>query len=313
METMRPLQYLNNFAKELPGVFKAHEEIRMAARQNLEWPHWCYLPMAATLEVLKQYRFDPRLIAPVAALAAWRVGKIVIRFHPEVQAALKQSASPQIPSDTLLLLPVWGVYVEYTHQGVDPAAGAIHGFFAHLEYDYKHKTSELRILLDGENGLTPLIVMLDNTNLSDSWEALSKNNPLALQSFKEAAKVYNPLLQDIISMLLYLCAENDTSSPLQNPSPQKRKGREVLHAASGPKIVLSGWKTGQRLQEAKAGTGGVSVTPHLRKAHWHTYRIGKGRQHTTLKWLHPILVGEGSGASESTNVYVKKAMPKDND
>lgn len=36
---------------------------------------------------------------------------------------------------------------------------------------------------------------------------------------------------------------------------------------------------------------GKSPRPHIRKAHWHIYRIGKGRKETKVLWLPPIEVG----------------------
>ena len=35
---------------------------------------------------------------------------------------------------------------------------------------------------------------------------------------------------------------------------------------------------------------GASVRPHVRRAHWHTYRIGEGRAERVLRWLPPIPV-----------------------
>jgi hypothetical protein len=36
------------------------------------------------------------------------------------------------------------------------------------------------------------------------------------------------------------------------------------------------------------------VRPHVRRAHWHKYKVGKGRQETKIVWLAPIYVC-GSG------------------
>lgn len=33
-----------------------------------------------------------------------------------------------------------------------------------------------------------------------------------------------------------------------------------------------------------------TVKPHIRRAHWHTYLSGKGREKRILKWVLPILV-----------------------
>lgn len=40
---------------------------------------------------------------------------------------------------------------------------------------------------------------------------------------------------------------------------------------------------------------GKSPRPHIRKAHWHIYRVGKGRKETKVLWLPPIEVGCSHG------------------
>ena len=43
------------------------------------------------------------------------------------------------------------------------------------------------------------------------------------------------------------------------------------------------------VSENHHGTG-QSPRPHIRKAHWHIYRIGPGRKETKVLWLAPIEV-----------------------
>ena len=31
----------------------------------------------------------------------------------------------------------------------------------------------------------------------------------------------------------------------------------------------------------------------MRRAHWHHYRVGKGRTELILKWIEPVFVGSG--------------------
>jgi len=54
-----------------------------------------------------------------------------------------------------------------------------------------------------------------------------------------------------------------------------------------------GETVGHRLRNSGAGHAdtGRTVSPHIRRAHWHTYWTGKGRTVPVLRWLHPILVG----------------------
>lgn len=50
------------------------------------------------------------------------------------------------------------------------------------------------------------------------------------------------------------------------------------------------------IASADASTGstpptGRTVRPHMRAAHWHTFRTGKGRTERIVHWLPPIPVG----------------------
>jgi hypothetical protein len=55
---------------------------------------------------------------------------------------------------------------------------------------------------------------------------------------------------------------------------------------------------GNLIAEARNSVGTIpsfegirkSPVPHLRHAHWHGYRVGKGRKDFKLRWLPPIAV-----------------------
>lgn len=299
-------------------MFRDVEYVRGAKESGqIAWPDYCYLPIAGFLSALQQNASRPQdlfRVAEVSALGTWRVGKIVIRFEPQIQQALMESSFEQIPSEVLLRLPVWGLYVELSPEGSAWLQGlsfqgfsmqGLQGFYVHLEYDTKRQRPELRILLDLESGFVPVPVLLDSPTLSDSWQDMISGLqvPQALHP-QEVAQQTKPLLSAIISMLLYLCSEDDFSVRPSNPRPRRVKRGVGIHVASGPQIIYTGWKTAKRLQEAQqAGSGGgTSPTPHLRRAHWHTYKVGPGRQQSVVKWLHPVLVG----AKESADVFVKR-------
>jgi hypothetical protein len=46
----------------------------------------------------------------------------------------------------------------------------------------------------------------------------------------------------------------------------------------------------QRAESEPAGGTHASPRPHIRRAHWHSYRVGPGRAETILRWLAPIAV-----------------------
>lgn len=102
-----------------------------------------------------------------------------------------------------------------------------------------------------------------------------------------------------VSMLLYLCSEEPDITHKPSPMNQARirRGKSPYH----PTIHHVGYRIGAAFRKAKAereasqGTGGhgVSPAPHMRRAHWHTYWVGKEntpQRRQVVKWLPPIPV-----------------------
>lgn len=104
-------------------------------------------------------------------------------------------------------------------------------------------------------------------------------------------------LAPLISLLLYLCSESPDyggRQPPGNPQPVKTKKGPRLFPPKQPQVWDVGVHIGAALRQAAdhqtstpAG-GGKSKRPHVRRAHWHLYWTGKGRQIPKLNWLPPI-------------------------
>lgn len=91
--------------------------------------------------------------------------------------------------------------------------------------------------------------------------------------------------------------------------------KKFYKASSKPKVSsVRKWDVGIRYRELKSayasrrqtgsGKGGEhqSPRPHVRRGHWHTYHVGKGRKETRLKWLAPFMVGKGEATVIVTKV-----------
>lgn len=113
-----------------------------------------------------------------------------------------------------------------------------------------------------------------------------------------------------VSMLIYLCSVNAELRPLPS-SVNKRQGKGK---AKPPKVIAVGYEIGAALRAyrrseraeldaAKPGTG-RKVRPHIRRAHFHTYRVGAGRVDSIVKWLSPIPVKMTTDAEKTTVVKV---------
>jgi len=317
----RPKQHLEAAGKRYPQAWKLIDAMRADRGRGLpEWPEWCFAPLAASAEVVNQGASEAEVLSRVvdmgrlAALAAWRVSQGVYRFDPEVYAAVRSTPlSGDLPCDVLFRLPEWCVYVETP--GITFSGGQLHGFFAHLEWDPRDGRAELRLLLDLEGALLPAPLHLGPWSLDEALRRVIqagmeegrthgflKPGVTALpQGGPPASSEYAPLL----SLLLYLCAQNaeigDGRRQPERPKPKRTKHGERLFPPDRPTV----WDVGLRLGAAlrRAGASGVEDTsngttgaargparPHIRRAHWHTYRVGPGKADALLKWLPPIPV-----------------------
>jgi hypothetical protein len=178
------------------------------------------------------------------------------------------------------------------------------------------RRTELRLLLDvtGPAG-DQLIVMpihLGKGGVAEGVAAMLKEVArqflVGVQTPDGLVETLSSDLSPLVSLVLYLCSE---AADIQEsgagkrvptrPKPQKtRKGMRIF-APDHPSRWEVGYRLGAALRQALAerepseptGTHS-SPRPHIRRAHWHSFWVGKRDQpdarSVTLKWLPPIPV-----------------------
>lgn len=293
-----------------PGIWNDLDFARSEreARRLPDWPEWCWLPSAAALAFTK--REDWARI--VTAVGAWRQGRSIYRVEAETAAALADTELPdEIPAQTLLELPEWGLYL--SGMDTDPP---LNGAFVHLDWSFTRRRPELWIVADLGGELDLLVsvpVYLDHPSLTASLEEAIKttgpseppsDDAIALDAsdFLPGAEDFRSLLgivRPIVAALLYICsAEPDIVDP-DRPGARPRRG---ARPASAPQVWEVGYRIGTALRKARTeheDQGGHHHPPvaHLRRAHWHTYWLGPksdpDRRRTELRWISPVLVGSG--------------------
>lgn len=103
--------------------------------------------------------------------------------------------------------------------------------------------------------------------------------------------------------VLYLCAENaeiemDTNSYYRETKAEfvKHKPREVRQMVAGRQtgILLREFKSKQlRYKSIENADSGRVQSPHMRKAHWHRYWVGKRDsedRHMEIRWVAPTMI-----------------------
>ena len=317
---LRPGNILQSITRLYSDAWKQVDEFRARRKELGGWADWCFLPLAATYAIVSKGNTirspnQARNIGILGALAAWRVTKGIYRFDPTTFDALWTTpVTGDIPTEVLFHLPEWCVYIptpDQTWQG-----GTLNGFFAHLEYDMNDRRTELRLVLDvtGAAG-DDLIVMpihLGKGGVAGGVEAMLKEAarlfPASVQSPDGVLEQLTSDVAPLVSLVLYLCSQaseiKETGGGKRlptRPTPQRTKKGMRIFAPD----QLSQWEVGYRLgaalrqalseHEPSEPTGThASPRPHIRRAHWHSFWVGKKDQpnarSVTLKWLPPIPV-----------------------
>jgi hypothetical protein len=281
----------------------------------------------------------PFAAANAYTLATWRLGKGVYRFDDDLRVALLDTpVTGEIPTEVLKRLPEWCVYVETP--GYRCADRQVYGFFVCTTRFAGEDVLYLSIdLTDPEKSRVVSFIpiglgrgTIEEALLSNAKRSIAITNEMKRQGVpvsdwsakamaaieRDPAKLQESVdgvLADVgplLSLALYLCAENRELDPEPPPRPAEShtKGGPRFFAASSARLVSVGMRLGARLREARAHTGGDrreatgTVVPHLRRAHWHTYLYGAraGPRERRLRWLHPTLVNEHARADDAPAV-----------
>lgn len=321
--------------------WREFEDVRAAAvaEKQLKETPWCLYPMGLVSDVLRFYGVSSaqigRQCATVAALAEWRLSQRVYALDPAVLDALWWSeVSGQLPTDVLLRLPDWCVYVHlpgrqsHHHGSQRIISGApsstgfevteLEGAWVWLEAD--PEGPELRVLLLTRQ---PSIIDAGVVSLSEptleagalksarKYVALAREEGLSIEDEQTVAKYWIAAIEPLLSIALYLCVAPDV--PRVARPPQKAGPRKPPKA--GPEIVRAGIELGAALRSAPLVVGSEAPTgegshrsprPHLRRAHWHTYLAGPGRESRVVRWIHPTLV---RGGASNPSVRRAEARP----
>ncbi|TMR10996.1 hypothetical protein ETD86_37405 [Nonomuraea turkmeniaca] len=117
------------------------------------------------------------------------------------------------------------------------------------------------------------------------------------------------MLRRAVSLIIYLCAENaDIVAAPRAPANRRRSSRpgqqpkpaRVLNVGYRIGAQLRAWRAA--IRRSSTGSTGQSSRPHVRKAHFHTYRHGKGRALRKIRWLSPIPVNFHGRDADTTTV-----------
>jgi hypothetical protein len=310
----RPMLHLSNASKLYPNAWILSDAFRRdkGVEPLPDWPDWCYCPVNGWYSIISESVGGGPVpvhlasdVGRLAALGAWRITKGIYSFHPITLDALsKTSMNGDFPSDVFFRLPEWCLYIETPD--FKWFEDTLYGFFVHLDKDINDGHIELRILLDTESSLMPIILYIGGWSVLEAVSRAVHSGVLARAELSlVSAGLTRPLneiaamIQPLLSLVFYLCSkepEYKGGCPPIRPKPKhtKKKGWR-LFAAARPRIWVVGEETGKALNAAKKHKNEIDRSrpePHIRRAHWHGYWTGP--KHTNrrfeFRWLPPIPV-----------------------
>lgn len=299
-----PEQFLTVMNKNFGSAWRESDALR--AVHKGDWEPAVFLPLTYWRDICcslyKTKSLDPvqaTLVQKLAAAGAWRPAQDIVRFDPDVARALMDTPlEGGIPSDVLLRLPAWCVWFDVAveaHMRWD-------GFFAYLNEKDRCMELCLHFLAYGED--MPLAIRIGDWSIEEGClQPLREGAKLAQVQGMEAFVTGDGFMQGVkqaLSLILYVCAyglvekPGSQASKINYPVPKKVKTGWRIFPPDQPKIHLLGESIGTQIRHASRSTehsgSHASKRPHIRRAHWHTYRVGQGRQDFELKWLSPIAV-----------------------
>lgn len=282
-------------------------------------------------------RFAPNLasandlISHLVVLASWARCRHVYDIEPTVaQELLMQSAADAIPTQAVMRMPYPCMYIRlpvtsfaYDRDG-HMIPDILDGFMAHHTYTWNNEGKLMDML-----GLTGVFISPKTgqlTGISHScglaYDTISEAmSCLTLYSLDDDSEVDEATaieikahlaktLSQMINALLYVNYQSTDQEITYRP-PSGGRGQKIGPNTNLETRHLVGVRMGAALREAQVryekskdavSHTGRSVTPHIRRAHWHHYWTGPlkgflGHEGQTLevRWVAPVFVcGDGS-------------------
>ena len=250
-------------------------------------------------------------VSRLAALGTWRYTQGIYRVDPSLLDHIASTPIDRdLPCDVLMRLPEWCLYIEAP--GILFGGTPIHGFFAHLEWDVQTQRTELRLLIDAADALTPLPLHLGAWPLADAVQKAFAVPTVAAHIGAPPPGMVEATTTgaaQLVNLLLFVLSQvHDIGQPNKrpgNPVPKRiRHGGWQLFAADGPSTWDVGVRMGAALRKAYAAEqmGGQGAAPHsgprphVRRAHWHGFWSGSrdpeqsASRKYDVRWLPPIPV-----------------------
>ena len=327
-QACRPRLAIESLSRDYPGIWKEIDELRSKNTEALKyWPDTCFIPQAIIDLVLFSGPESLSLpfgaikenweISRICALAAWRTTQGIYRFDVDViEPLMKTPLGDKIPMDLLMRMPEWCIYVETP--GLIVLGERIYGAWVRLDAMLTGEPTDLHLWVDCETPF-PIQMELGSGGIEECINrrmrvvGTSSLIPANLQR-EICGQIMLEVVRAVIPLVLYICTQaddlgNGMNKP-GNPVPKRVKGGAPrLFPPNNPTTWSVAVRMGNAIRHSRNIEGqstmsdGLRNAPraHIRRAHWHTSRIGPRKladgtiinvqaRDLVVRWQPPIAV-----------------------
>lgn len=334
-DVVTPMRVYSKKIRQLPKDFfekldAAWREAKAAGTEPPEYTHYDHSTvrrLAAGKSGNDETHFKRLALRDTAVvLANWRLTKGIYRFDPSLCTALDEADVGNIPIRALGNLPEYAPYIVL--DDVKVLNIPVHG--AWVSYIENPFSGELVIYLlcnVGDGDLMGLgLAKNDKTiaeNVEQIFSRMKKEGALSGSREEDMLRqFYLGVLHRMLPRVLYLCSKEPDLSGIRKPSTSKvMRGKSWIEVHDEPEAVnevevgyrygaaIRMWQEKRREEGKESAVTGLTVAPHVRRAHWHLYWTGKGRETPVSKWVAPTLVGYKAGEEIVPTIRPVKAKP----
>lgn len=234
-------------------------------------------------------------------MGAFRSTKYIIKPHPELEKELFATDLPQeIPTSALLKTPSWAMYLEL---GDDIKAGTalapLHGIFVANLLEGGKPTLEMTGVGQGYAAHTVSVyVNLGNDlKVSDAIATMQKNSPTRTVDERSLPV---QMMRYALNMMLYMSSKEPdyNREQIRHPVPKPSLRGFYYPEPKTTTEVGVGVRLGSALMQAKQQMtqyaeserkSGRTMPPHVRRAHYHAFRVGPRKIEGTAEEQRALL------------------------
>lgn len=214
-----PLPLLRKWLRGCPDAYAQLDNCAAAkADGSMSWPDYCPLPInAAYIYLVTIGRSDAEAAdraAELTACWAWRSSRIIYAVDDDMASLLFAQAEDMtdtdvLPVDLLLHLPHPCIYVKAHH----PELPGVDGFFAWIDYDLNHGSTELRVqwVYDDMQGTVAQVLHLEPSGtIGDctraTLERTRENVGVDVSTVTDMASIARIIL-GVVQIILYIISD----------------------------------------------------------------------------------------------------------